>query len=222
MYSPLGRSVPPDQNLQAARVRIAAEDSARWLEENAPTAEYFRHREDLLRKSLSMVNPQGLYCEFGVAEGYSLNLIADWTKAQVHGFDSFIGSPEDWWQNGFMIPKGTWAQKELPKVLPNVHLHKGWFNDTAPQFHREHVGEPIAFIHFDADLYSSDKVIFDALADHFVAGTVIQFDEFLNYPGWKANDVRAFTEFATAHDLRYRPIGYSKLQFALQIESIRR
>lgn len=171
--------------IQLARNRIAAEDSARWLEANAPTAEYFQRREDLLHKSVSLANPDGLYCEFGVAEGYSVNLIAGWTKSEVHGFDSFEGSPQDWWQNGFMIPKGTWAQKALPKVAPNVRLHKGWFSDTAPKFHQEHIGEPIAFVHFDADLYASDKAIFDAMADHFVPKTVMQFDEFLAIPDGK-------------------------------------
>jgi len=212
--------VRSDGDIQSARNRIAAEDSARWLEANAPTAEYFQRREDLLHKSVGMASLKGLYCEFGVAEGYSINLIAGWTKSEVHGFDSFEGSPQDWWQNGFMIPKGTWAQKALPKVAPNVRLHKGWFNVTAPKFHQEHVGEPIAFIHFDADLYASDKAVFDAMAEHFVPKTIIQFDEFLNYPGWKANDFRAFTEFAAAHELKYQPIGYSRYQFALQVESI--
>jgi hypothetical protein len=210
------------QNIQMARNRIAAEESARWLEENAPNAEYFHHREDLLHKSVSLAKPDGLYCEFGVAEGYSLNLIASWTKAEVHGFDSFEGLPTDWWQNGFKIARGTFKQDNLPKVPPNVKLHKGWFTETVPAFHKEHLGQPAAFLHLDADVYTSEKAVLDVMVDHIVPGTVMEFDELLNYPGWKANDFRAFSEFAAEHDLKYQPIGYSRHQFALQVESIRK
>ena len=44
---------------------------------------------------------EGLIMEFGVASGESLKYIADHTKRQVYGFDSFKGLPEAW--NGLAV-----------------------------------------------------------------------------------------------------------------------
>jgi hypothetical protein len=54
---------------------------------------------------------------------------------------------------------------------------------------------PIALLHIDCDLYSSTKTIFELLSDRIVPGTVIVFDELVNYPAFKKHEVLAFYEF---------------------------
>ena len=66
----------------------------------------------------------------------------------------------------------------------------------------------IIFIHFDADLYSSTKTVLDILADRIVPGTVIQFDEYFNYPGWQDGEYKAFKEFVESRDIKFEYIGY--------------
>lgn len=39
---------------------------------------------------------EGLWLEFGVHEGKSLNMIAEIAETTVYGFDSFRGLPKDW------------------------------------------------------------------------------------------------------------------------------
>ena len=75
----------------------------------------------------------------------------------------------------------------------NVVLHKGWFDETVPDFAETHK-EAIAFMHVDSDIYSSAKTIFTHLGDRIVPGTVIQFDEYFNYPGWKNHEYKGFQE----------------------------
>ena len=58
------------------------------------------------------------------------------------------------------------------RVRSNVRLYRGWFEDTLPAFCEQHPG-PIAFLHLDADLYSSTRTVFDLLGDGIVPGTVI-------------------------------------------------
>jgi hypothetical protein len=119
-----------------------------------------------------------------VATGGTINYIASVIPQKtIHGFDSFEGLPATWREG---MPKGTFARMDLPHVLPNVVLHKGWFDQVLPGWKKQFSG-PLAFVHMDADLYSSTKTVLDALADRIVPGMVIQFDEFFLYPGWKYN-----------------------------------
>ena len=78
----------------------------------------------------------GLFLEFGVASGGSINFLAERVPdgTRLHGFDSFEGLPERWREGrggGFFDRGGS-----LPPVAPNVSLHVGWFDATLPAFLR--------------------------------------------------------------------------------------
>ena len=162
--------------------RALADETTALIEGRLSTAPRFETKFALLEYSLSQVDPslKGMYCEFGVWGGTTINFIADQIgDLVVHGFDSFEGLPEDWIRG---YPKGTFKMNGLPNVRPNVRLYKGWFKDSMPGFVREKK-EPAAFLHLDADLYSSTRTVLDLLDDRIVPGTVIQFDEYFGYPG---------------------------------------
>jgi hypothetical protein len=199
-------------DVQAARDRVALEDTARFINESMPSSAYSPTKFDLLKKSVAAAKLNGLFCEFGVYKGTTVNFISALVPDRdVHGFDSFEGLPEAW-RDGY--GKSTFAIRGLPPVNRNVKLHKGWFNQTVPQFSAS-TRDPIAFIHMDADLYSSTRTVLEGLADRFVAGTVVQFDEFFGYPGWRSGEYKAFIEFAASRKLRYDYLGYSREQVAL-------
>jgi hypothetical protein len=65
----------------------------------------------------------------------------------------------------------------------------------------------VSFLHIDCDLYSSTACIFRLLAPRIVPGTVIVFDEFLNYPGWRLHEFKAWEEFRLRHGVKYRFSG---------------
>jgi hypothetical protein len=197
--------LPAAQSLRVARARLASLDSARLIEERFPSAPAYSTRTALLRASLDAVETDGLFCEFGVASGATTNAMAEHRPAVVfHGFDSFEGLPEDW-RTGFA--KGAFAMNGLPLVRSNVRLYKGWFDQTLPAFLNANPG-PVAFLHMDADLYSSTKTVFDALGDRLRPGTVIQFDEYFNYPGWRRGEFQAFEELVEEYGIEYEVIGY--------------
>ena len=194
------------KNLDRARQRIATQETARFIIKNMPAVASFETKFELLQHSLQNVDPElkGRYCEFGVYTGGTINFIASQTDEIVHGFDSFEGLPHDW-RPGF--PAGAFRMGGLPQVRDNVALHKGWFNDSLPGFKETYPG-PASFIHLDADLYSSTKSVFEIFGDRIVAGTVIQFDEFFNYPGWQAGEYQAFMEFVDARKVQFEYLGY--------------
>lgn len=188
--------------------RLATEDSARYMTENMRQAEMFHVDYDLHSWVTSQVDKQlldeGLVLEFGVATGRTINHFArQLPNKTVHGFDSFEGLPETW---NWHLRKGHFARQKLPQVQENVELHVGWFDNTLPEFVATHEG-PVAFLHIDSDLYSSAVTILDQLGDRFRPGTVILFDEYLNYPGWEQDEFRAWQEFVKKHKVIYEYIG---------------
>ena len=212
------RRAAKDMTLQA-NLRVAQESWAFVVQEMGGAVAY-PDRYALLDAALSRVDAalDGMYCEFGVHRGNSVNYIASRVDRVVHGFDSFEGLPENWRPG---LSAGAFAVKRPPRVRSNVRLYKGWFKDTLPQFQNAHP-EPFAFLHLDADLYASTKEVLDILGDRIVKGTVIQFDELLNYPGWREGELKAFEEFCQARSAEVEYLGYvpGHEQVAVRIANI--
>jgi hypothetical protein len=192
----------------------AHRDTLDFITGAMPDALAFDTPRELMHHALSRVSIDGLYAEFGVNEGGTITYIAKQKPGKtIHGFDSFEGLPEDW--SGNAMAAGYFNRKgRLPKVPGNVKLYAGWFDKTAPEFAAATPG-PLAFLHVDCDLYSSTVTVFNALSDRIVPGTVIVFDEYFNYPNWKAHEHKAFTEYQASSGKRFNYIGYSIQQVAV-------
>lgn len=215
MYSPLNK------------LRIdAMNETAEYIKKNMQTAllfdgDYdgndFRNSMRFLGYALNKVKIDGLYLEFGVYQGNTINFIA---KARpnhlIYGFDSFEGLPEAW--SGFVFSEGTFKLSKLPVLEENVKLIPGWFDETLPDFVKEHPEDKVAFLHVDCDLYSSTATVFEYLFDKIVKGTVIVFDEYYNYPNWQNHEYKAFQEFIRKAGLSYRYIAAGYQQVAVIIE----
>ena len=170
---------------------------------------------DAFRIGLQAAPVDGLVLEFGVRFGVSIRQIAALANQQVHGFDSFEGLPESWGTE----PRGSYSTHGvLPAVPDNVTLHRGWFEQSLPQFLRSHAG-PVRFMNVDCDIYSSTRTVLTLLADRIAPGTVIVFDEYLGHDGWRKDEFRAFQEAVTAHGWRYEYVcvGFSTGQAVVRI-----
>lgn len=202
------------------RVRLkAADDAADYvLGEMMPCA-VFDDRYPLLDLALRTAPSEGLLLEFGVYQGKSINHTARRVAPRrITGFDSFEGLAEDW--------SGTAALKDhftlggrLPRVVDNVTLVKGWFEDTLPPFLARTPG-PVAFAHLDADTFASTAFVLGQIVDRLTVGSVLQFDEYLGYPGWRHGEWLAFSELCEEHGIRYRYLGVGWLSVAVEITDI--
>lgn len=170
----------------------------------------FESRNKLLQHSISKVKVNGLFMEFGVFEGVSINYIASLIpNKKVYGFDSFKGLPEHW--RG-VYSQGYFELDKMPKVKRNVKLIVGLFQKSLEPFLERHI-EKVAFLHLDADLYSSTRYVLFTLAKNnkLQNGTVIQFDEFCGYPRWHVNgEYKAFLEFVKKFKIRFLVLGQSR------------
>jgi len=190
-------------------VRLASEESARYVLEHMRAVPNFdtdyNLHEWVTKTQLSADLSTGMILEFGVATGRTLNQFAHWLPDRViHGFDGFEGLPEDWTSR---MRKGFFARSNLPRVRSNCELHVGWFDQTLPGFVRRQGQRPIQLLHVDCDLYSSTVTILNNLKDNIVPGTVIVFDEYINYPGWQLDEFRAWQEHCAKYKVRYEYIG---------------
>jgi hypothetical protein len=123
-----------------------------------------------------------------------------------YGFDSFVGLPETWTlgaRTGAFSIGGR-----LPPVRDNITLIEGFFEQSLPSFAAEHRGSKIALLHVDCDLYSATQTIFAELGDMLQAGSIVIFDEFINYAGWQEGEYRAFIEFVAKRNRTFEYIGY--------------
>lgn len=196
-------------NLKVAMYKKATEESAEFIIENMLDAKCYDTRTPMHYEVCTRAK-EGLYLEFGVASGSSINPFADWKPDQtIYGFDCFEGLPEDWNVAATGYGKGSIIQNQLPEVRDNVKLVVGLFEDTLPQFLEEHK-ENIAFLHIDCDLYSAAKYVLESVHDRLIPGTEIIFDEFFNYPGWKKNsEYTAFVEVTEKYGIKYEYTGFA-------------
>lgn len=174
---------------------------------NMPEAMVLPDRYALLRFALSRAPSEGLVLEFGVEKGLSIRHLASLTPRTIHGFDSFEGLPGDW--TGTKEAKSAFSRSgKLPKVPENAKLHVGWFDETLPAFLKANPA-PCALVHVDCDIYTSTVTIFSLLRDRIAPGTIIVFDEYFNYPGWRQHEYKAFQEFIAETNLKYTYLAFS-------------
>jgi predicted O-methyltransferase YrrM len=218
----LSRSrVPQNSLFQPASVvdevlRRAIADSADYADSHMQDALCIRgEKEALLRHAFAARSPGGLVVEFGVFQGNSIRFLASLTSETIYGLDSFEGLREDW--KGWAAAKGTFDMGGIPPPVPaNVSLIKGWFDETLPRFLQDHA-EPFSFVHIDSDTYEAASVILGAAADRFRSGTVIVFDEYFGYRGWRAGESKAWREFVATRRITYRYLAFHDQAVALMV-----
>lgn len=150
-----------------------------------------------LKRALKL---QGGILEFGIATGGSTCLMAEYIKSHhsskiLDSFDSFTGfDPQEFDENfsqGYVTDltvKNSWqtpefrfsyVQRKLKayKFSQFVSLHRGFFQDTLPQFLADSV-ETYSFALIDCDLASSIEFCANSIYPHMSPGGIILFDDY--------------------------------------------
>lgn len=196
--------------------RNTAQECARYAESKMQTALQFNRRKDLLDHALGLAEKAGIIAEFGVWKGRSVNHIARTIRPSVVvGFDSFEGLREDW--SGWDLAKGAFdLGGRLPAVRENVRLVKGWFDKTLPGFLAENPSS-FSFVHVDCDTYEAAKTVLDLIGPRIRAGTVLVFDEYFGFRGWRIGEYRAWQEFVLQHGVEYQYLAFSEQSVSVRV-----
>lgn len=169
---------------------------------------------EYMRFCISQVTVNGLWMEFGVGMGSTIDFIADHAFGRtIVGFDSFEELAEDWKLSDTLTYLK--AHSHLSGTIPplkskQVRLVRGYFEETLPDF-LERNDQPCAFVHIDCDLYNSTLFVLRNLHAHhkLVRGTIILFDELYNYQYFENHEFKAFVEFFQESGLKYSWIAHT-------------
>jgi hypothetical protein len=201
--------------LDELRARTARE-CADYAEKHMAGALSFSSREALWDHAAGRIAFEGIAAEFGVGDGHSIRYLARKIRGPIHGFDSFHGLPEDW-EGSEAFARGTFGRGgRPPKVPANVRLITGEFRAALPAFLESNPGV-FSFVHFDCDTYRSTSEILDLIAPRLAPGSVLVFDEYFGYRGWKLGEWKAWREQADRRGFAYEYFGFSSQQAALRI-----
>jgi hypothetical protein len=207
---------PPSSTILGEIQRRVSIECADYVESKMPKAVTFPTKIALRDHALAKVEIDGIFAEFGVFRGASINQIANHRPNDIiYGFDSFEGLMEDW--AGHDCIKGTFdLGGELPMVASNVRLIKGWFHKTIPDFLAQNLA-PFAFIHCDCDTYEAAKIILGLAGKRVQKGTVIVFDEYFGYRGWKNGEFKAWQELVSSSTIVYEYLGFTQNQVSIRV-----
>ncbi|MEG0834608.1 MAG: TylF/MycF/NovP-related O-methyltransferase [Anaerovoracaceae bacterium] len=212
----------PEYNPYILLKKQAAQEAVEFINRDAANAiiipiRTWQEKNKFIEYVISQANENPLVVECGVYNGTTINIMAEKRpNAVLYGFDSFEGLPEDW--NGYILEEGHFAVTKMPSVQQNVHLIKGWFSETLPVFVTEHENQYIDVLHIDSDIYSSAATALESLKVMIKRGTIIVFDEYFNYPGWKNHEYKAFQEFSQRYMMEYEAMAVGFTQMAFRVK----
>jgi len=176
------------------------------------------------------------FLEFGVWKGGTINRVADrFPNQEIHGFDSFEGLPEKWYQTKRELETDkprhttdTFSLGALPKVRQNVTLHKGYFENVLPNWLSARPNNwSLPFLHIDSDLYSSAKYVLTTLNDCIKIDTVIVFDDFYRwdkpnvYELWEDGEYKALKEWIEENDREVEVLCRSEIGWQTTVRVVK-
>ncbi len=208
-----------DKTIHSILWNQAIEESAEYAKKYISEVLIFNSANNLWDYLISKIEleNQKVILEFGCYDGGSLNYFSSkLPNKKFYGFDSFQGLPSDWM--GHHAAKGTFnLNSKLPKVLENVELISGWFEESLPKFFSKHNNLDLALIHVDSDTYESAKSVLTHTKDLCKPGLFILFDEYFAYPNWQNGEFLAWQEFCSENSINYKYIAFASEQALIQI-----
>jgi len=207
-----------DQTTSTVLLKRELERSADYVEEKMPdvTCMTSGDKPAILNFIADKLTLDGHIAQFGVWKGDSINFLASILgNKTIWGFDSFYGLEED-----FSIDylKGGFNLNGIPPLVrDNVSLVKGSFAKSLPIWLIQHPGI-FSFVHIDCDTYKATKTVLDLLGPKkIISGTFILFDEYLGFHGWKNHEFKAWQEYCSDNDVKYKYVALNGMQVLIEV-----
>jgi hypothetical protein len=200
----------------------ALDESSLFISKHLNTASLFTSKKGdywpFLMDYMSRNQVSGYWLEFGVRDGVSAKFFSPYARKfsidkTYYGFDSFKGIRNQW--TSINEPLGSFSMDGTPPSEPkNCKWVVGWVEETLNPF-LESNSEGVAFCHFDFDVYEPTRYALQSIRNRLLTGSLVIFDEFHGYPGWKLHEKRALEDIFVENE--YEFIAFSRKQAAIRI-----
>lgn len=200
--------------LEAILLHQARESSAEFIQEYCPNALIFSDGPDSVSRptqpairtftaNLAKSSSRPIsFLEFGVWEGKSIRFFASALPAETNlvGFDSFEGLSTDW--AGTDFAKGALSTNgRAPQNLPqNVEIVVGQVEETLSNWLSHNGLHDFVVVHCDLDIFEPTLYVLQTLRAKLRPGSLILFDNYFSYPGWKNGEHKALMESGIEHE----------------------
>jgi hypothetical protein len=218
-FAPL---ISPRRSTVSLIDEYALEDSFEYFREHLQSMGIFSTVQDLhswLAGSVLRDAKNGYFLEFGYYMGASASRLAPALEGRsecniYYAFDSFFGLRNEWNKsNGFI---GSFDLAGMPPDPPEgVELIVGWVEDTLEPWLQSHKG-PVAFAHLDMDVYPPTRYVLETIRDRLTTGSILLFDEFHGYHGWREHEFRAFNEVFGPGTFKFLALGPHQVVISIE------
>jgi hypothetical protein len=162
---------------------------------------------DHLLAEIKTQDVPGAFVEFGIFQGYWINLLHEMTERaglgdrQIWGFDSFAGlSPPHpsadfhFWKEGMYAASRSQVETNvLAAERPRIKFVEGFFSKSLKSDEAAILGK-IAFARIDCDIYEPALDCLNYLGPRLANGSVLVFDDWTHHH--EVGETRAFFEWA--------------------------
>lgn len=199
----------------------ALADSYAYFKDRLSGVSIFTSVQEVHNFLAASILPQledGYFLEFGYYTGGSASRLAPalrnrHTKSQYYAFDSFFGLREQWSQSNMFI--GSFSLDGVTPPAPEgISLVSGWVEETLDPWLLDHPGR-IAFAHFDMDLYGPTRYALERVYQRLTPGSILCFDEFHGYHGWREHEFRALAEVIPESEYTLLALGPQQIVIAI-------
>lgn len=211
------------KNPLSALSDLESREAAEFIQENMTHETSVFSNEAKFREAYFSIEvlkaKSGLLIDFGVLRGRSTLQIASALQTlgsrKVHAFDAFLGLRDPWSKVDRSL--GSMNLQGLPprELLShkNIETHVGWVEDTLPSFLASHDG-PVGMAHFDFDVFPPTNFALASIEDRLGAGSLIIFDDFFGFIGWRHHSYKAFIEVLEVEDWRLEAVSPKQAAFS--------
>lgn len=171
----------------------ACPDAKLFVDTNFQLASCCSADAEVLQLASTYVAIDGEFLALGVGSGKAVNFLAALNpKETIYCFDVMT------------------EKEEVAPFLPNVHLDIGTFKQTLPSFILETLqGKSVAFVFINCSSYESTKEAFHYLKGAIADQTILVFDEFYNFPGFRQQEMQALEEFLEENNFFVEYLAYN-------------
>ena len=143
----------------------------------------------------------------GVKDGRQVRLTTRHYKETIYAVDNNKGLEEDW-REGY--PAGSLGRTKEPRLSSDVVVIKdtATYGEGIKRIKDEFVKDnKVGLLIIDSETYTPCYQALTILSDNLREGSVIVFDEIINYPGYEGHEIKALDDYLTESGKRYEALA---------------